>query len=107
MLRAPRHHLLSGATMTLRRMSAGIGWILIGCVLAIPVYRSLLVKATAEESNWPQWRGPEGRGISTEKNLPLEWSATQNVQWKTPIPGRGHSSPIIWGRRVFLTTSLE
>lgn len=50
---------------------------------------------------------PGGQGISEEKNLPEEWSATQNILWKTPIEGRGHSCPIIWGNRLFLTTSLE
>ncbi|MCI0662076.1 MAG: PQQ-binding-like beta-propeller repeat protein [Acidobacteria bacterium] len=58
-------------------------------------------------ANWPQWRGPQGQGISTEKGLPTEWSATMNVMWKTPIAGRGHSSPIIWGDRIFLTTAVE
>src|SRR5262245_36224569 len=58
-------------------------------------------------ANWPQWRGPQGQGISTEKGLPTEWSTTRNVMWKTPIAGRGHSSPIIWGERIFLTTALE
>ena len=57
--------------------------------------------------NWPQWRGPESRGISTEKNLPSEWSSTKNIKWKTAVPGRGHSSPIVWGNRVFLTTDIE
>jgi hypothetical protein len=58
-------------------------------------------------ANWPQWRGPQGQGISNEKGLPTEWSATRNVLWKTPIAGRGHSSPIIWGDRIFLTTAIE
>ncbi|MGH9846561.1 MAG: PQQ-binding-like beta-propeller repeat protein [Blastocatellia bacterium] len=58
-------------------------------------------------SNWPQWRGPQGHGISDEKNLPDEWSATKNILWKTPISGRGHSSPIVWGNRIFLTTDIE
>jgi outer membrane protein assembly factor BamB len=57
--------------------------------------------------NWPQWRGPGGQGISTEKNLPTEWSATKNIKWKTAIAGRGHSSPIVWGNRIFLTTAIE
>ncbi len=56
--------------------------------------------------NWPQWRGPRGQGVSEEKNLPVEWSPTKNIKWKTPIPGRGHSSPIVWGNRLFLTTSI-
>jgi len=58
-------------------------------------------------ANWPQWRGPMGTGVSTEKNLPVEWSATKNIQWKAPIPGRGHSSPIVWQNRIFLTTAIE
>jgi outer membrane protein assembly factor BamB len=57
--------------------------------------------------NWPQWRGPEGQGISTDARVPLEWSATENVLWKTAIPGRGHSQPIVWGNRLFLTTAIE
>jgi outer membrane protein assembly factor BamB len=57
--------------------------------------------------NWPQWRGPGGNGISGESNLPAEWAETRNVAWKTEIPGRGHSSPVIWGDRIFLTTSIE
>jgi outer membrane protein assembly factor BamB len=55
--------------------------------------------------NWPGWRG-DGLGISTEKNLPLKWSENEGVKWKTPIPGAGHSSPIVWGNRVFVTTGL-
>lgn len=61
----------------------------------------------AGDNNWPQWRGPSGQGISNEKNLPSEWSAAKNIKWKTPIAGLGHSSPIIWGDRIFLTTAIE
>src|SRR5258707_2620215 len=60
-----------------------------------------------QAADWPQWRGPSGNGISAEKNLPDEWSPTKNIRWKTPIPGLGHSSPIVWGNRVFLTTAIE
>jgi outer membrane protein assembly factor BamB len=63
--------------------------------------------AAPKGSNWAGWRGPEGQGVSDEKNLPVEWSDTKNVRWKTPLPGRGFSSPIIWGNRVFLTTAIE
>ena len=58
-------------------------------------------------ANWPQWRGPDGSGISNEKNLPAEWAPTKNIKWKTPISGRGHSSPIVWGNKIFLTTAIE
>ncbi|HJT66075.1 MAG TPA: PQQ-binding-like beta-propeller repeat protein [Pyrinomonadaceae bacterium] len=57
--------------------------------------------------NWPQWRGPDGSGISNEKNLPAEWTPAKNIKWKTPIAGRGHSSPIVWGNKIFLTTAIE
>lgn len=57
--------------------------------------------------NWSQWRGPEGTGISTETNVPTEWGVDKNIKWKTVIPGRGQSSPIVWGNRVFLTTDIE
>ena len=55
--------------------------------------------------DWPGWRG-DGRGISPENNLPLKWSEDEGVKWKTPIPGAGHSSPIVWGNRVFVTTAV-
>lgn len=57
------------------------------------------------EYNWPHWRGPENNGHSLEKGLPFQWDA-KSVVWKTPIEGRGQSSPIIWGDRIFLTTAL-
>ena len=55
--------------------------------------------------NWPGWRG-DGRGISAEKNMPLKWSEDEGVKWKIPIPGTGHSSPIVWGNRIFITTAV-
>ena len=58
------------------------------------------------EDRWPGWRG-DGQGVARAGSFPLEWTASRNVAWKTPIPGRGHSSPIVWGDRVFLTTAIE
>ena len=58
-------------------------------------------------ASWPQWRGPESQGVSSESNLPSEWSTTKNIVWKTPIPGRGHSSPIVWGNKLFITTAIQ
>lgn len=57
--------------------------------------------------NWPQFRGPTGQGLSAETNLPLKWSAEENVVWKMPIPGESWSSPIVWGERVFVTTATD
>lgn len=57
--------------------------------------------------NWPQFRGPANQGRSVEIALPLHWSATNNIAWKTPIPGASWSSPIVWNDRVFVTTATE
>lgn len=57
--------------------------------------------------NWPQWRGPQGNGISTARNLPTQWSAEQNIAWKTALPSWSGSTPIIWGDRVFVTSASK
>lgn len=75
-------------------------FLLSAALLLIP-----LLRASAEE--WPGWRGPRGDGTSTETGIPVRWSATENVLWKVPVPGKGHSSPVVWGDRVFLTTCVE
>jgi outer membrane protein assembly factor BamB len=72
------------------------------CVAGAPLY-----------AQWPQWRGPGGLGISNEKDLPIEWSVATddkpavNIKWTREIPGRGHSSPIVAGNLVFVTTSIK
>ena len=63
--------------------------------------------AVASAENWPCWRGPRGDGTSAETGIPTRWSATENVLWKTPIPGVSHASPIVWGDRVFLVSAVE
>jgi outer membrane protein assembly factor BamB len=62
----------------------------------------LVCAASAEE--WPAWRGPRGDGTSLETGIPLTWNTTKNVRWKTALPGVGHSSPVVWGERIFVTT---
>jgi outer membrane protein assembly factor BamB len=57
--------------------------------------------------NWMRFRGPTGQGISSEAKLPVTWSATKNIKWKTSLPGKGWSSPIVFEDHVFLTTSTE
>jgi len=64
--------------------------------------------ASAQEpENWTRFRGPNGQGISKATSLPLNWSATENITWKTAIPGEGWSSPIVWNDHIFLTTATE
>ena len=57
--------------------------------------------------NWMRFRGPTGQGISSESELPITWSATKNIKWKTSLPGTGWSSPIVFEDYVFLTASSE
>lgn len=59
------------------------------------------------EDNWPQFRGPDGQGHADAALLPTAWSKTQHVTWRTELPGRGYSSPVIWGDQVWLTAALE
>ena len=58
-----------------------------------------------QAENWPNWRGPNGDGTSSETNLPTKWDSTTNVLWKVPIPGIGHASPIVWGDKLFTVTA--
>lgn len=55
---------------------------------------------------WPQWRGPSWNGVAAEADPPVTWSETENVRWKTPIPGSGWATPIVWGDRIFLLTAI-
>lgn len=79
-------------------------------ILSTSISLTLLVlscSALRAQPNWPQFRGPGAAGVAENENLPDRWSATENVSWKTEIPGRGWSSPIVWGNRVFLTTVIS
>src|SRR6266446_4202695 len=58
----------------------------------------------SSEARWPAFRGGPRAGVVEEKGLPATWSTTKNVVWKTEIPGKGWSSPIVWGERIFLTS---
>jgi outer membrane protein assembly factor BamB len=63
--------------------------------------------ALAHADNWPQWRGPQNNGHSSEKGLPISWSETKNIAWKLDLPGIGSSTPVIWGDRIFLTAAVK
>ncbi|MHC4433799.1 MAG: outer membrane protein assembly factor BamB family protein, partial [Planctomycetota bacterium] len=58
---------------------------------------------SAADSNWPRWRGPDSDGSMTSGNYPVRWKP-ENALWKTEIPGKGCSTPIVWGKRIYLTT---
>ncbi len=67
---------------------------------------SLLFSST-QAQNWPNWRGPNGDGTSTEINLPVKWDSITNVLWKSEVPGTGHSSPIIWENKLFTLSAVS
>lgn len=66
----------------------------------------LFVSGSLLAENWPNWRGPSGDGVSAGKGIPTKWSSKENIAWRIAVPGEGHSSPIVWGDKVFLTSSL-
>ncbi|MCP4658154.1 MAG: PQQ-like beta-propeller repeat protein [bacterium] len=68
-----------------------------------------LLPAAAAAQEWPSFRGPRASGIADGQNPPVTWDAEQgtNIRWRTPIPGLGHSSPIVWGDRLFLTSAVS
>ena len=72
-------------------------------LICLPLCASVLAE------DWPCWRGPRGDGTSTEVQIPVEWNGEtgEGIAWKTEIPGKGHSSPIVRGKSIFLTTCLE
>lgn len=75
---------------------------------ALLIIALTLPRGTAlAEENWPEFRGPRGNGHSGATGLPLTWSESENVLWKTPIHDRGWSSPVVWGNQVWLTTATD
>src|SRR5260221_6178297 len=76
-------------------------------VFAILPILCILVRSSIRAEEWPQFRGPDGQGHSSERGLPVEWSESRNIVWKTPVPGSGWSSPVVAGGRIWLTTAVK
>ena len=81
--------------------------LLFAAMLASLAFLTAAEPAKTAVASWPQWRGPSGQGYSDDTRVPLTWSEKDNVLWKTRLPGKGNSTPIIWGDRVFLTAASE
>jgi outer membrane protein assembly factor BamB len=74
----------------------------------LPVLGAALLWASqAAAENWGHWRGPDGNGVSTTAEPPIEWSDSKNVRWKVAVPGLGSGSPVVWENRVFVTTAID
>ena len=77
--------------------------------VSVILYLSLVLRTgvAAAATDWPEFRGPDGQGHSTATNLPIQWSTSKNIAWKTPLPGLGWSSPVVSDGRIFLTTAVS
>src|SRR5205809_7227404 len=75
---------------------------LLAATLALPFG----IAARAGETEWPQFRGPTGQGISAAVNVPVKWGAEESVAWKVEIPGKGWSSPVLSHGRLYLTSAV-
>jgi len=96
-----RAHAASGVRLTRLGENLMVCRIIAACALIGSV------SAAASCQEWPGWRGSTYQGIAMETEVPLQWTATENIAWKTPLPGDAWSSPIVWGERVFVTTATE
>lgn len=67
----------------------------------------LAFASSARADNWPQWRGPNNDGICHETGLPTKWSKSENVAWRTPLPGQAGATPVVWDDRIFLTSAND
>ncbi|MFQ5790905.1 MAG: PQQ-binding-like beta-propeller repeat protein, partial [Acidobacteriota bacterium] len=81
-------------------------WLMMALILWLA---STLHAAGKDASNWPSFRGEQARGVAEGYSLPVRWDVetSKNVLWKTPVPGLGHSSPVVWGDRLFVTTAVS
>ncbi|HYK92383.1 MAG TPA: PQQ-binding-like beta-propeller repeat protein [Acidobacteriota bacterium] len=86
--------------------SAIIFGMILAAGISVMLFWSFAAAVVPPEAYWPYWRGPSADGMAVG-DAPLHWSDTQNVRWKTDIPGLGNSSPVVWGDRIFLTTAVK
>ena len=91
-------------TLSLLRLDKMLGLILALFWLMPPLWAEK--PGVQQEQYWPQWRGPLGTGVAPNADPPVEWSEDKNIRWKRALPGLGHSTPIIWGDRIFLTAAI-
>ena len=76
-------------------------------LISVSVFALVYAQNTTTEDYWNQFRGPNGDGKATATDLPIEFSETENVRWKTPIHDKGYSSPVVWGNQIWVTTARE
>jgi outer membrane protein assembly factor BamB len=77
-----------------------------GCLLALAAMAEETVSTADAHRYWPQWRGPLANGVAPQANPPVQWSEKKNIRWKVALPGKGHSTPIVFGETVFLSAAV-
>jgi len=75
--------------------------------LVLAISMIIFAADSAAADNWPAWRGADGIGVARETGFPLRWSETENVRWRVALPGPGNSTPVVWGKRVFVTQAED
>jgi outer membrane protein assembly factor BamB len=80
--------------------------VLVGVAMVLPVFGAAVPQG-AKATDWPRWRGPNADGVADGRDLPVQWSTTENVRWSVKLPGWGTSSPVVHGGRVFVTSQTE
>ena len=76
-------------------------------IILIFIFLFLISNSFAQnKSNWPQWRGPQATGAANKGNPPVVFSETKNLKWKTPIPGKGHATPVVWEKNIIVQTAI-
>ena len=81
---------------------------LITCLVMLAIAGSVASQETkpVRLQSWPRWRGPADTGTAPRAQPPLTWSEKKNVRWKIPLPGKGHSTPVIWEDRIYVTAAV-
>ena len=92
-------------TSGVNRLTIGLLVLLVGVPFSVAAAFDGNKSRADAEHNWPHWRGPLATGVAPHGDPPTSWSETKNVRWKIPLTGQGHSSPIVWGDRIFLTSA--
>ncbi|MCO6456988.1 MAG: PQQ-binding-like beta-propeller repeat protein [Pirellulaceae bacterium] len=80
-------------------------WIRTTCFLAVFALAALAIVGPAMAGDWAQWRGPNFNGSTDERNLPTEWSTTENIAWSVDLPGNSAATPVVWQDRVFVSST--
>lgn len=75
--------------------------------ILVTLAAGILIGGSARAENWPQFRGPLGRSVSSESGIPVQWSSETNIAWRSDLPGESWSSPIVWEDRIFVTTATD